>query len=421
MKKIWSVIKREYIQAVRTKGFIIATILVPVVMVAIFGIPILVSLISVGEQKTIAVIDLTQEIYEGFEKRLEGRKLKNGKRRYILEKVRPTADIDELRESLRKEVLDKKLSAYIFIPENISQGGEAQYASLHTTDFEETQNIKAALSSVVIEKRLRKEGLDPQKIGKYLQGAKLTAIKVTKKGEEKDSGGTFAYSYVLVITLYMALIFYGAAIMRGVLEEKTSRVIEVVLSSLESFQLMAGKILGIGAVGFTQFSIWAVFGIFAFRFGKSKIPMGADFNIPSVPIYVFVYFIIFFLLGFFLYSTFFAAIGSMVNSEKEAQQYQTPVVMFLVVPMLLMMLILRSPNSTIAVVLSMIPLFSPILMLMRVCVLLPPFIEVAGSIVLLMLSILFMVWLTSKIYRVGILMYGKPPKLKEIAKWVKYG
>ncbi len=421
MKKILSVIKREYIQAVRTKGFVIATILVPVLMVAVFGIPILVSLISVGDQKTIGVIDLSQGIYKAFEKRLEGHKLKDGKRRYILEKVRPSADIEELRESLRKEILDKKLSAYIFIPEDISQGGEAQYASLHTTDFEETENIKGALNSVVIEKRLRKEGLDPQKIGKYLQGVKLTAIKVTKKGEEKDTGGTFAYSYILVLTLYMSLIFYGTAIMRGALEEKTSRVVEVVLSSLKPFQLMAGKILGIGAVGFTQFSIWAVFGIFAFRYGKSKIPIGADFNIPSVPIYVFVYFIVFFLLGFFLYSTFFAAIGSMVNSEKEAQQFQTPVIMFLVVPVLLMMFVLRSPNSTLSVVLSMIPLFAPILMLMRVCVLFPPFIQVGGSIVLLILSIMFMIWLASKIYRVGILMYGKPPKLKEIAKWVKYG
>ena len=125
MKKILAVIKREYIQAVRTKGFIIATILVPVLMAAVFGIPILLSVISVGDQKTIAVIDLTQEIYVAFEKKLEGHKLKNGKRRYILEKVRPSADIEELRESLRKEVLDKKLSAYIFIPEDISQGGEA--------------------------------------------------------------------------------------------------------------------------------------------------------------------------------------------------------------------------------------------------------------------------------------------------------
>ena len=421
MNKILSIIKREYIQAVRTKGFIIATILVPVLMAAVLGIPILAAVISVGDQKTIGVVDLSQEIYEGCEERLEGHKLKDGRSRYILEKIRPSEDIEGLRESLRKEVLDKKLSAYIILPEDISQGGEVQYASLHTTDFDETRRIQGALSSVVIEKRLGKEGLDPQKIGQYLRGVNLTPVKVTKKGEEKDTRGTFAYSYVLVLILYMSLILYGAAIMRGVLEEKTSRVVEVVVSSLKPFQLMAGKILGIGAVGLTQFSIWAVSAVFAFRYGKAKIPSGGGFNLPSIPIYVFVYFVLFFLLGFFLYATFFAAIGSMVNSEKEAQQYQTPVVMFLVVPMLLMMLILRSPNSTLAVILSMIPLFAPILMLMRVCVLFPPFIQVGGSIVLLILSILFMIWLASKIYRVGILMYGKPPKLKEIAKWVKYG
>ena len=424
MKKILSVIKREYIQTVRTKGFIIGTILGPVLMVAIIGVPVLVSLISVGDQQKIGVVDLTQEIFVELDKKLDHR-LNDGRRRYILEKIKLSSDIqeeelEELRNSLRNEVLNHNLSAYLFIPGNILEGESAEYVSEHTTDFDELRRIDEALNSVVIEIRLKGEGLDPQKIAKYIKRVGLKPIKLTKRGEEEDTGGTFMYSYIFALILYMALILYGAATMRGVLEEKTSRVVEVILSSLKPFQLMAGKILGIGAVGLTQFSIWGFFGIFAFRYGKSLIPPGAEFNIPRIPGYIFIYFIVFFLLGYFLYSTFFAAIGSMVNSEREAQQLQTPVIMFLVLPMLLMIFIIRSPNSTLAVVLSLIPLFTPILMFLRVCVLFPPFVQVGASIVILALTVLLMMWLTSKIYRVGILMYGKRPNIKEIVKWIRY-
>lgn len=422
MRKILSVIKREYIQIVRTKGFIIGTILGPVLMAVIIGIPILAQVISVGEQETIGVVDLSRDVFADFEKKLD-HKLKDGRRQYILKKYKPSADITALREKLRNEVLDKSLAAYIFIPKDISEGGEAEYVSEHVTDFEELKDIHGSLNYVVIEKRLRKEGLDPQKIGQYIQPVRLTSVKATKKGEERDTGGTFLYSYVLVLILYITLFFYGAIIMRGVIEEKSSRVIEVILSSLKPFQLMVGKILGIGAVGLTQYTIWALFGIVAFKYNKSLLPgflQGGDFSLPSIPVYIFIYFVIFFILGYFLYATLYAAVGSMVNSEKEAQQLLFPISMFLIIPMLLMIFIMRSPNSTFAVVLSMIPFFAPILMLLRVCVLLPPVVQLGGSIILLVLTIILMIWIVAKIYRVGILMYGKPPKLREIVKWIRY-
>ena len=422
MRKILSVIKREYIQIVRTKGFIIGTILGPVLMAVIIGIPILAQVISVGDQETIGVVDLSRDVFADFEKKLD-HKLKDGRRQYILKKYKPSADITALREKLRNEVLDKSLAAYIFIPKDISEGGEAEYVSEHVTDFEELKDIHGSLNYVVIEKRLRKEGLDPQKIGQYIQPVRLTSVKATKKGEERDTGGTFLYSYVLVLILYITLFFYGAIIMRGVIEEKSSRVIEVILSSLKPFQLMVGKILGIGAVGLTQYTIWALFGIVAFKYNKSLLPgflQGGDFSLPSIPVYIFIYFVIFFILGYFLYATLYAAVGSMVNSEKEAQQLLFPISMFLIIPMLLMIFIMRSPNSTFAVVLSMIPFFAPILMLLRVCVLLPPVVQLGGSIILLVLTIILMIWIVAKIYRVGILMYGKPPKLREIVKWIRY-
>jgi len=423
MKKVLSVIKREYIQIVRTKGFIIATILGPVLIASFIVIPILVSVVSVGQQERIGIVDMSRSVFDAMDKKLDY-KLKDGRRRYLLEKFQISQSPQAWRQQLNQKVLNKELSAYLYIPSNILEGGTAEYVSQHVSDFEKLEDIHQALNSVIIEKRLREEGLDPEKIAHYIEHVKLKTIKVTKKGEEEETGGTFIISYLLVIILYMTLFFYGAAIMRGVIEEKNSRVVEIVLSSLKPFQLMVGKILGIGAVGFTQYAIWALFGFSASRYSQSLIssflPSASGFKMPGIPAYIFIYFVIFFILGYFLYGTFYAAIGSMVNSEKEAQQLLFPVTMFLVIPVLLMMYVMRSPNSPLTVTLSLIPFFAPILMLLRICILLPPFLQVGGSILILGLTIFFMVWLTAKIYRVGILMYGKRPGLREIVKWIKY-
>jgi len=436
MKKILAVIKREYIQIVRTKGFIIGTILGPVFMLALIVVPIIVSSASVEKQETIGVVDLTNEIFMELDDKLDHKdyRLKDGFRRYVLEKFEPSPGVEEVRNELREKVLRKEISAYIYIPEDVLEIGpaesaakdsvpeevKAEYVSEHTTDFEELRTLNRALNNVVIEKRLKREGLDPLKVAQYIKRVDLQPIKITKKGEEKDTAGTFMISYFLALIIYMAILIYGQVIMRGVIEEKSSRVVEVVLSSLKPFQLMMGKILGIGAVGLTQFSIWTLFGIGASVYSTSFIPAGADFAMPSIPAHVFIYFVVFFILGYFLFGTLYAAIGSLVNSEKEAQQLVMPVTMFLIVPIMLMIFIIRAPDSSLSVFLSMIPFFTPILMFLRITVLLPPFGQIGASIVILILTILLMVWLVAKIYRVGILMYGKRPKFAEIVRWIRY-
>lgn len=423
MSKILTVIKREYVQMVRSKGFIIGTILGPVLMAAIVLIPMLFSMISVERQENIAVVDESRMIYPGLESRLN-MKLKDGSPRYRLEEIVPQGDMEGILSELNQKVLAKELSAYLYIPADVAEGETAEFVSLHVADFDKTRLIHEALNSVVIEKRLRGEGLDPEKISEFTRRIRLTTKKVTKQGAEEDRGGSFLIAYVLVLILYMTLLFYGSIIMRGVIEEKNSRMVEIVLSSLKPFQLMAGKILGIAAVGLTQYGIWALFGVglsqYGGRFMAGVMPSAAGIRIPTIPIYIFVYFVLFFILGYFLYAALYAAIGSMVNSEKEAQQLMMPVTMFLVIPLLLMMYVIRSPESTLSVVLSLIPFFAPILMLLRVCILLPPAVQTAGSIALLLLSILLMIWIAAKIYRVGILMYGKRPKFGEVLKWMRY-
>jgi ABC-2 type transport system permease protein len=424
MRKILSVVKREYIQIVRTKGFVIGTVLGPVLMAALIVIPIVVQFVSVDRQEKIGVVDLTGKIYPQLDKKLD-QKLKDGSRRYFLQEFNPKEDVSGLLEELNKKVLAKELAAYIFIPPDIGEGGEAEYVAEHVSDFDKRGNFSQALSSIIIENRLSREGLDPQKIGRYMKPVSLVTKKVTPRGVERDTGGTFMISWFLVLVLYTTVIFYGQIILRGVIEEKSSRMVEIVLSSMRPFQLMAGKILGIAAVGFTQYAIWALFGVAATTYSKGLvarfIPAASAFDMPTIPAYIFIYFIVFFILGYFLYGTMYSGIGSMVNNEKEAQQLVMPVTMFLIVPVMLMMFVIKSPDSTISVVLSLIPFFSPILMLLRVCILLPPFSQIAASIVLLVLTTVLMIWISAKIYRVGILMYGKRPGLSEIVKWMRYG
>lgn len=436
MRKILSVIKREYVQIVRTKGFIIGTILGPVFMLGLLVVPILVQTAAVEEQKTIGVVDLTYEVFSGLDKRLAQSqfKLQDGSRKYVLKEFKPIAGFDKLRNELRQRVLDNELSAYILIPAEVLQVEEAENAdessgeeeiradffSKHTTDFQEIGDIRSAINRVIVEKRLKKGGLDPQKIAQYTRRVDLRTIKVTKRGEEEDTAGTFMISYFLGLIIYMAILIYGQVIMRGVIEEKSSKVVEVILSSLKPFQLMMGKILGIGAVGLTQFAVWTLFGVGASLYSASFIAASPDFSLPSIPPHIFIYLMVFFILGYFLFATLYAAIGSMVNNEKEAQNLVFPVMMFLIIPIMLMIWIIRSPNSSLSVILSLVPFFAPILMFLRINVLLPPFWQIAASLLILVLTILFMIWLVSKVYRVGILMYGKRPSFQEVVKWIRY-
>lgn len=423
MKKIFAVIKREYFQIVKTKGFIISTVLAPVIMIAFIAVPVLLSVKSTGEKKTIAVVDMTGQVFQEFDRTLAEYKMKDESRRYAVQEFRPTADISGLRSLLSQKVLANEFSAYIFIPDSILSGGEAEFVSQHVSDFDEIKRLSESLNRVVVGLRLKKEGLDPQRVSDYMKHVGLKTIKVTPQGEKEDVGGTFAMAYVLVLLIYMTLIFYGSIILRGVIEEKSNRVVEVVLSSLKPFELMMGKILGIGAVGLTQYAVWALIGFVMSQYGMSMVTSlvpaasGIKFAIPP---YIFFYFVVFFILGYFLYGTLYAAVASTVNNEKEAQQMLMPITMFLVLPILLMTMVIKDPSGSTSVILSLIPFFAPIIMFMRICVLMPPSWQVALSIGLLGLTVVAMVWLAAKIYRIGILMYGKKPSLPEIVKWIKY-
>jgi ABC-2 type transport system permease protein len=422
MRKILAVIKREYLQIVRTKGFIIGTVLGPVLMIAMVAVPVLLSLMSVDKPETLGVIDLSGQVYQELVEKLDVT-LRSGEKQFALKKYEG-ADTEALLRELNRKVLDKELDAYIYIPADVFEGGTAEFNSEHVSDFVKIRNISEAITGIVVAKRLATAGLDPEEIARYTERVSLKTNKISERGVEEDTGGTFLVSYILVLLLYTTLFFYGSIILRGVIEEKNNRVVEIMLSSVKPFQMMMGKLVGIALVGFTQYAIWALFGAAATGYAgslTSGLASGAEgFKIPSIPAYVFVYFVVFFVLGFFLYGTLYAAIGAMVNSEKEAQSLIFPVSMFLIIPILMMTIVIRAPNSSLSVGLSLVPFFAPILMLMRISVLMPPAPQILICLLLMILTIFLMVWLVAKIYRVGILMYGKRPSLPEIFKWLRY-
>ncbi len=427
MSKMVPVMKREFLTRVKSKGFLLSTFLLPLIFAATFAIPILAIKFSSPQAQKIAVIDLSDQIWP----RLQGAfpdTLKNGEREFQFTRISalPTT-LDSIKMQIMGEIRKNKFRGLLIIPAGVLSGQKVQFLAKNVSNFRLNERLSSRITKIVNRIRLKQAGLDPTLVRKLTKSVEIETFKITKEGQgQKDTGATFIITYVLVFLLYMTLLVYGAMVMRSVLEEKTSRVIEVVLSSVPPFQLMAGKIIGVGAVGLSQMIIWGLTILFLSIYGVGlAISLGAgaalqQVHIPPLEPVVLIYFLLFFLLGYVLYSTFYAAIGAMTNSEQEAAQLQTPLLIFLILPVVLIIPIVSNPNSALAVGLSLFPLSAPVIMFMRISVLMPPLWQILLSFVLLGLTIWGSIWVTARIYRVGILMYGKRPNLPELIKWIRY-
>jgi ABC-2 type transport system permease protein len=425
MNKFWIIFKREYLSRVKTKGFIIGTVLTPLfILLMTIGPGLLMSLKS-DNTKKIAVIDLSNIVYDEIVKTLADT-TKSGKRIYEFSKVSVKSEsIDSVKANLSRQVDQDKISSYLVFPNDVVESNQTEFYSKNLNDFDEQRAFRDAISQIITNYRLKQSKLDPEFINKITKRIDLKTYKVTKGGEQKqDIGLSYITTMIMVVFLYMAMIMYGAFVMRSVYEEKSARVVEVVLSSCKPFQLLAGKVLGIGAVGLTQYLIWAI------AFGLLTLYSSAIFQIfsantsgitiPTIPISVLFYFVLFFFIGYILYATLYAALGAMVNSDQEAQQLQMPVIMIIIFAMLMAFSVMKNPMSDLSRIVSLIPLFTPITMFARIATQMPPFWEILLSIFLSVLLIALLIWLAAKIFRVGILMYGKRPTLPELIKWLTY-
>jgi ABC-2 type transport system permease protein len=332
----------------------------------------------------------------------------------------PATDEDVAR--LNREVSAHQIGGYLKLdPVAGEQRPDVTWISGSSINFVSKAQMDAAVSSALIRQQLVARGVPQAQVEGLMKDPKLNTMQV-KNGSvvEANSERSFLGAYILIIVLYASVLIYGINIARSVVEEKTSRIFEVLLSTASSDSLMLGKLLGVGAVGLTQMGIWAA--LLVFYTGSAMAANQGIHGLASLGITKaeLGYFAIFFLLGFFLYSALAAALGSSVSGEQEVQQFSFILISPLVVSVVLLPFVLGNPNSTAAVVLSLLPPFTPIIMYMRICSQTPPLWQIALSIALLAGSVWAMVWLAARIYRVGVLMYGKRATLPEMIRWLRY-
>jgi ABC-2 type transport system permease protein len=404
MHNIWLIAKREYTERIRTKAFLVATILIPTLMGGgIFGIAAIASRSKATSH--IAVVASQPQLAADLQRELE-----TGKDSNMTVDVLPASTPHA---SLDQKIVDKQLDGYLVItPATVAdQRPTFDFTPRSSADIATSNAIEEALHTVLTREYLGDRGVSASQTAALM--APVTVNIIGKNGEHGNSRTSFIVAYVLFFLMYMVVLLYGMNVARSIIEEKTSRVFEVLLATIKPDELLAGKILGVGAVGLTQVGIWMVAaGLLAARAGATS---GIALSVPQV-----VFFIVYFALGYALYSSVAAALGAMTNSEQELQQLN----MFLMLPLFLCMgmlvPIVTSPNSMLSRIVSEIPFCAPLLMELRISISMPQPWEIALSIGLILVTIYAVLWLSSRIYRVGILMYGKKPNLPEILRWLKY-
>ncbi|MBZ5515733.1 MAG: ABC transporter permease [Acidobacteriia bacterium] len=423
MRKLWLVAKREYLVRVRTRAFLISTVSLPLITLAILFLSLALARSPQDHPLKIALLDDAGELAGSVAKRLSG-KLPDGRpafdvTRTINQPGQPAKARDELRAELRRGQLD----AYLVIPHDVLQGKAGEFYAKDPGDGAVTAPLRRALTEAVVARRLEQSGVHVDDLPKLLRSVDLTLVRVTGQGEAEEKGQTYLLAMALATVLYVTLLTYGIATMRSILEEKATRIVEILVASIRPSQLLAGKIVGVAGVGLTQFLIWvltaAALGAYGSAITKAVQPQARPVQF-HLPLSLLGYLVVFFLGGYLLYAALYAAVGAVVSSEEDAQQMQWPVTFLVILAFVPFGTILHDPNSPAAIVLSLIPFFTPILMFLRIALEPPPFWQIALSIGLLALAIFGLIRFAGKVYRVGVLMYGKRPSLIEIFRWMKY-
>jgi len=414
VNRLWPIVRREYLERVRSKAFIIATVLGPILTGGLMIIPILMAG-QAGKPLRVAVLAASGTLGTQVEAALAERK-RDGQARFIVEPAGPGPD--EARErALRDAVLAGRLDGYLELPTDALEKANASYYGRNVSNVIDLRAMEDTVSETLTGLRLSGAGLDPGRVRALTKKLDLKTIRLTVGGEREDHGASALFSIILMMMLYTTVLMWGQAVLTGVIEEKSNRVVEVIVSAIPSVNLLAGKLLGVGAAGLTQFLVWAL-SLAVVSVAGAGFAAAGSARMPEVTPLLLVSFVLYFLLGYLLYSSLFAAVGASVNTTQEAQSLAFPVFMPLVVGVMFFPMVLQSPDSTLSTVLSLIPFLTPLLMFLRITVLTPPLWQIGLSLVLTGATILAVLWTAARVYRVGILMYGKRPTFPEIMRWV---
>lgn len=436
-KKIFVVAKREYLERVRTRAFVIMTLVVPALMSLAMLLPMYMAA-KAGPSSSMRNVRILDATGAGLGDRIAqalrtDSTLAGGSGPFVVNV--PATDLPKAEQDATAEVMKPNaLTGYLVLDDSTLAGKRARYAGRNASAISDMDRLRDLVRQSVTIVRLQREGVNAEIVSSMAKDRlQLPAEKLTEKGRSgSGTAGLFA-GIIIGILLLMSIIVNGQMVMRGVLEEKTTRVAEIVISSIKPESLLAGKVIGVGGAGLTQMVAWLVLGgylqsffapimlkaagaggaIAAGQGAASAGFAGMSFGVLGISV-------AYFLVGFVFYSTLYAAVGSMVNSDQEAQQAQTPVMLLLMSGWIFVNPVLINPNSTLAVVLSWLPWISPIIMPIRMGLTSVSTASVAGSLTVALLGSLAAVWLAARIYRVGMLMYGKKPTMAELAKWIRY-
>jgi ABC-2 type transport system permease protein len=436
MRKAWVVAKREFVARVKTKQFVIATAFGPALLAVLFVAPILLQ--QNTRAKRIVVVDAAEG---GLGERVEAmltRATRNGKpdgeHRYVTSRVEAVGRLEQVRDSLvalvdRRELGDAGLDGILLVTDEVLATDTLHYLGGNVGSPSEMGNLSRTVREAVLTERLTQAGISPAVLMETVKPIELVTAKVSQGTLTGQSGAaSFLLAYVMSFVLYMALLIYGVQVMTSTVEEKTNRINEVLVSSLRPFELMLGKVLGVGSVALLQLSIWAgaTFGLTQARGGIAGLAgmspeAVAALPIPEISLGLLVVFLVFFVLGFFFFSAAYAAVGSTCNTVQETQMASLPVTLVVVSGLFVMFKLLGEPNGQLAHVLSLVPPLAPFVTPARYSLSPLPLPELLLSVAVTALGVLAMAWVAGRIYRVGILMYGKRATVREIVRWIRAG
>ena len=448
MRKFLAVVKHEYKKIVLKWSFLIGTLLFPLIAAGFAVVPAIIFSIK-GEPARIAVVDPSGKIAPRLRENLspenvtakarqaakdsltdinapQEEQMRRGAEQFGGNFIFTDYDADEksleqVRRELSDKIIDKTLDAYLIIPRDFASADvKYEFFSRKAGDFVIERTLRDALNEAVRSQRLADANIAETQLRDLSKNVNFEAKAVDERGNEKDSDGAFVAAFIIGLMIYITLAIYGQAIMSAVVEEKETRIAEILFSSAKPFELMMGKLAGVGLAGLTQLAIWIISALVLAGVGVAQMSAaGMSIAIPSISPLMVVYFFIFFLLGFFIYASIFALIGSMVTTVQEGGQFSFPPIMILLIGFYFSFAVIRDPNSTLSFWVSIAPFFAPITMPVRILAETPPFWQIALSISINALAIVFLVWLAARVYRVGMLMTGKRATIPEVWKWIR--
>lgn len=448
MRKFLAVVKHEYKKIVYKWTFLIGTLLFPVIGAGFAVVPAVIFSIK-GEPTRLVIIDKTNKIAPRLKENLSAKRiaekgeqsardaikdLSNSQNDRVRQSAKQAVEgfifvdypavgktPDQIRSELNEMAVSKEIDAYLLVPDNIeSADAKFEFLSRKAGDFVAGDLIKEALNDAVRSQRLSNAQINEVTVKQLSAKIDLAAKAIDEQGREKNSDMLLGASFVIGLMIYVTLAIYGQVILGAVVEEKETRIAEILFSSARPFELMLGKLVGVGLAGLTQLGIWVASIVALLAFIAMQSDLSVMFaGLPHItPLMVF-YFLLFFLLGYFIYASIFALIGSMVTTVQEGGQFAFPPIMLMLIGFYFSFAVIRDPNSSLSFWVSISPFFAPITMPVRILAETPPFWQIALSVGINALAIMFLVWLASRVYRVGMLMYGKRATIPEVWKWIR--